>query len=313
MELRSSWRSHVWSLSLGVALLGGAAGPAAAQKSVVGMIVKDVEHAGRDIGAVWLAPFDASARDLLAGIFVLGLGAAVSPFDDEIDRWVVNNQNSSAFDVLEPVRKGGFLYSGGALAPVAAGVYIVGIVTKRQGLRDALMGCGGTWLSNNMLRHQVLYRFIGRERPDPTRGDDPNWPAAEPGDQYNFKANGWDGAPWGMHSFPGGHIANIAGCASFFTNRFEWGFVEPILYAFTGAVWVARLVDRAHWNSDQVVGTAFGWAIGKEIAHRQLRREAARNNPATANGSSSALVAPRDGFYVTRTAEGARVGWHMTF
>jgi hypothetical protein len=292
-------------------LLGCAAWPALAQKSVFGMIGKDLEHAGRDIGAVWLAPFDASSRDLLAGIFVVGLGTALSPLDDDIDRWAVRHKNSSAFDVLEPVRKGGFLYGGGALAPVAAGVYIVGIVTKRQGIRDAIMGCGATWLSNNILRHQVLYRFIGRERPDSTRGRDVNWPAAEPGDQYNIQLNDWEGAPWGMHSFPGGHIANIAGCASFFTNRFDWGFVEPILYAFTGAVYVARLVDRAHWNSDQIVGTAFGWAIGREIALRQLRREAARTNPANANGSAS--VAPRDGFFVTRTSDAMRLGWQKTF
>src|SRR3712207_3005890 len=135
MELRSHRRSGLRSLLLAGLFLVAAAGTAAAQKSVLGMIGKDIEHAGRDIGAVWLSPFDASARDLLAGIFVIGLGAAVSPADDDIDRWAVRNQNSSAFDVLEPVRKGGFLYSGNALAPVAGAVYIVGIVTKRQGLR----------------------------------------------------------------------------------------------------------------------------------------------------------------------------------
>jgi hypothetical protein len=311
MELRSHRRSHRRSLLAAALLLLSAAGPAAAQKSVLGMIGKDIEHAGRDFAAVWLAPFDARAQDLAAGIFVLGLGAAVSPADDDIDRWAVRNANSSAFDVLEPVRKGGFLYSGGALAPVAGAAYIIGIVTKKQGWRDAIMGCGATWLSNNTMRHQVLYRFIGRERPDSSRGREANWPAAQPGDQYNIKLNDWDGAPWGMHSFPGGHIANIAGCASFFTNRFDWGFVEPILYVFTGAVYVARLVDRAHWNSDQVVGTAFGWAIGREVAHRQLRREAARR-ATTANGSASAAP-PSDGLYLTRTSDDVRVGWQIRF
>src|SRR3712207_3637563 len=124
MELRSHWRSRLRSLRLAALLLVAAAVPAAAQKSVFGMIGKDIENAGRDIGAVWLSPFDASARDLLAGIFILGLGTAVSPADDNIDRWAVRNGNSSAFDVLEPVRKGGFLYSGSALAPVAGAVYI---------------------------------------------------------------------------------------------------------------------------------------------------------------------------------------------
>jgi len=311
MELRSSWRCHLRSLLLGVALVGSAVVPAAAQKSVPGMIGKDIEHAARDVWSVWTSPFDASARDLLSGVFVLGLGAAVSPLDDEIDRWAVRNADSRGFDVLDPFRKGGSLYSGNALAPVAGAVYIVGIVTKKQGLRDAIMGCGATWAANNVLRHQVLYRFIGRERPDSTRGRDVNWPAAESGDQYNIQLNGFDGAPWGMHSFPGGHIANIAGCASFFSNRYHWGYVEPLLYAFTGAIWIARIVDRAHWNSDQVVGTAFGWAIGREIAHQQLRREAARTNPATAHGPSS--LPPQDGFYLVRTSDDLREGWQFRF
>src|SRR3712207_4794114 len=115
MELRSHRRSRLHSLLLAGLFLVSAAWPAAAQKSVLGMIGKDIEHAGRDIGAVWLSPFDASARDVLAGIFVVGLGAAVSPADDDIDRWAVRNGDSRAFDLLEPVRKGGFLYSGGAL------------------------------------------------------------------------------------------------------------------------------------------------------------------------------------------------------
>jgi hypothetical protein len=292
-------------------LLVSVASPAAAQKSVTGMIGKDIEHAARDIWAIWTAPFDASSRDLAAGIFVLGVGAAISPFDDETDRWFVRNADSRLFtDVLEPFRKDGALYGGGMLAPVAGAAYVVGIITKKQGVRDAILGCGVTWLSNNMLRHQVLYRFIGRERPDSTRGRDVNWPAAESGDQYNIQLQGFDGAPWGMHSFPGGHIANIMGCASFFGHRFKWGFVEPVLYGVAGAVFVARFADRAHWLSDQWVGTVFGYAIGKEVAHQQLRRQAARN-AAAAGGASSA--APTDGFYFVKRAEDMRVGWQLRF
>lgn len=311
MGLRAPLRSRIRSLVVTGILLAAAGPTAGAQKSVPGMIGKDIEHLGRDIVAVWLAPFDASPRDLLSGLFIVGAGAAISPIDDDVDRWAVRNRNSAVLtDVLKPFRKDGALYGGSALAPVAGAVYIAGIVTKKQGMRDAITGCGGTWLANNLLRHHVLYRFIGRERPDSTRGREPNWPAAVPGDQYNIQLNGWDGAPWGMHSFPGGHIANIAGCASFFTHRFKWGFVEPVLYAFTGAVWVARLADRAHWTSDQIVGSAFGWAVGREIAHRQLRRMAERN--AAAAGSMGA-AAPHEGLYLVRTSEDVRLGWQVVF
>jgi hypothetical protein len=313
MQLRSHLRSHVRSVMLTSALLLSVAPPAVAQKSVPGMIGKDFEHAARDIWAVWTAPFDASARDLLAGIFVLGAGVAMSPIDDEVDRWAVRNENEWYFDALKELRKDGSLYGGGVLAPVAGAVYVVGIITKKQGVRDAILGCGMTWLSNNMLRHQILYRFIGRERPDSTRGRDLNWPEAQPGDQYNIQLNDFDGAPWGMHSFPGGHIANIAGCASFFNHRFKWGFAEPVLYAFAGAVWIARLADRAHWMSDQWVGAAFGFAIGKEIAHQQLRREARRANSIAGGSATGAAVSPKDGFYVARTSEDVRVGWQLRF
>jgi PAP2 superfamily protein len=312
MQLHSHWRSYVRSVMLTGATVMSVARPAAAQKSVTGMIGKDIEHAARDVWAVWTSPFDASAHDLLAGLFVVGAGAAMSPIDDDVDRWAVRNKDASAFDVLDPIRKGGRLYGGSVLAPVAGVAYIVGIATKNQGVRDAIMGCGATWGANNVLRAQVLYRFIARERPDSTRGRDPNWPAAQPGDQYNIQLKGFDGSPWGMHSFPGGHIANIAGCAAFFNNRFHWGFVEPILYAFTGAVWVARTLDRGHWTSDEWVGTVFGYAIGNEIAHQQLRRQAARN-AATAGGGASSAAPPKDGLYFVRTSEHVRVGWQLRF
>jgi hypothetical protein len=318
MGLRSRWRSHprphLRSLLLAGALVAATAWPAGAQKSVLGMIGKDIEHAGRDVWAVWTAPFDADPRDLLAGLWIVGAGAAISPLDDDVDRWFVRNQNSRFFtDVLEPFRKGGALYGGGALAPVAGAAYVVGIITKKQGVRDAIVGCGVTWISNNVIRHQVLYRFIGRERPDSSRGEDPNWPAAEPGDQYQIRLNDFDGAPWGMHSFPGGHIANILGCASFFSHRFKWGLVEPALYAVAGAVFIARFADRAHWLSDQGVGAVFGFAIGKEVAHQQLRRMAARNAAAAGGSANIAPPASKDGFFVTRRPDEMRVGWQFSF
>jgi membrane-associated phospholipid phosphatase len=311
MKLRSQWRSYVHSLTLAGALVVTAAWPVGAQKSVPAMIGKDFEHAARDVWAVWSAPFDANAGDFLTGLFVLGAGVAISPLDDDIDRWAVRNKDASALSVLDPVRRGGFLYGGGRLAPVAGVAYVVGIATKNQDVRDAVMGCGASWAANNVLRQQILYRFIGRERPDSTRGRETNWPAAQPGDQYNFKLYGLSGSPWGMQSFPGGHIANVVGCASFFSNRFHWGFVEPVLYLFSAGVLVARTFDRGHWTSDELVGTVFGYAIGKEVAHQQLRRVAART--VTAAGSSGASVSPKDGFFVVRGADDMRVGWQVRF
>jgi hypothetical protein len=319
MRLRSHWRSHSRSLLLAGLLLVAAASSAAAQKSVPGMIGKDIEHMARDIWAVWTAPFDADPRDLLAGLFIVGAGVAISPVDDDVDRWAVRNADGSFFDALEPFRKDGVLYGGGRLAPVAGALYVTGIIIKNQKLRDGITGCGATWLSNNVLRRQVLYRLVGRERPDPTRGEAPP-PGAEPGEQYRFDIPNNNIDPttnddWGWNSFPGGHIANIMGCASFFNNRFHFGFVEPVLYAVVGAIWMARTADRAHWTSDQLVGTVFGYAVGREVAQRQLKREAARAATTTAGGAggAAALSGPAEGLYLVKSGETVRLGWQLRF
>jgi hypothetical protein len=102
------------------------------------------------------------------------------------------------------------------------------------------------------------------------------------------------------------------GCASFFNNRFDLGFVEPLLYAFTGAIWLARTADRAHWTSDQLLGTVFGYAVGREVAHRQLKREAERAATAAAGGSAT-LTPPKEGLYLVKTGETVRVGWQLRF
>ena len=312
MELRSRWRSHFRTLLVAGVLLIGAGSQAAAQKAVPAMIGKDIEHTARDIWAIWTAPFDASGHDLLTALMVLGVGAAVSPIDDEVDRWSVRHKDNWLFNAVEPFRKDGALYGGGKLAPAVGAAYVVGIIIKNQSVRDAITGCGATWLSNNVLRRQILYRFIGRERPDSSRGTIENWPEAEPGDQYNFELKGFEGNEWGMRSFPGGHIANILGCASFFNHRYKWGYVEPVLWAVAGAVWVARTADRAHWTSDQWVGSAFGFAVGKEIAHRQLRRKAERD-ATTAGASGASLSAPRDGLYFVKGPDDTRIGWQIRF
>ncbi len=301
--------SYSRAVSVALAMLVGAGHAAGAQKSVMGMIGKDLENAGRYLLAVWTSPFDASAHDLVAGVFLIGSAAAISPIDDDVDRWAVRNANSDLFDALDPFRKGGALYTGNRLAPVAGALYVTGIITKKQSLRDAVVGCGVTWGANNVIRHQVVYRLVGRERPDPTRGTAPP-PAAQPGDQYNFDVP--NSGDWGWNSFPGGHIANIVGCTSFLNQRFHLGYAEPVLYAFAGAVLLARTADRAHWASDQWLGAVLGYAIGREVAHRQLKREAARA-AAVANGSIGQLTPPADGLFFANAGGGVRIGWQRTF
>lgn len=298
---------------LGCTLVAGMAHEARAQ-SVVQIVGSDVKHAAQDFAAIWTSPLRGSGKDYLIVAGVLGAAALVSPLDDEVDRWAVDNEDKGFLKAIAPFRRGGDLYSINKAAPYVAGLYVIGVATKHEGIRDGIFGCLAAYGANTTIRHQVVYRLIGRDRPE-TQKDVPEGgtptPPAQHGDQYDFRVPS-DG--WGDHSFPGGHIATMTTCASFLSHRFEMGLVEPVLAGLVGVMGVGRIADRGHWMSDQVVGAAFGYAIGREVARRQLKRrsEAAAKaaSGAAIDTEASATGAP----YMGYDRNGAtRLGWQVTF
>jgi len=254
----------------------------------------DFKHAGQDAWAVWTSPFDARASDWLTAAAVIGAGAAVMPIDDDIDAWAVRDSSSRLFRLLKPFRKGGTFFQGKTLLPVVAVVMLTGYATNDQKLRDGLFGCAASWGANNILRHQVLYRFINRTRPNPVKEQIYLEPPAtqRDGPQYDFALSTGDTA-WGMNSYPGGHVANLTACTGFLNTRFEMGAAEPVLYALATGVGIGRIADRAHWASDQIVGAVFGYAIGREVAQRQLRRAEDRGRERERERAPLATAMPR--------------------
>ena len=240
--------------------------PAAAQ-SLGNMLKDDVSYLARDIGAVWAAPFKASGNDWATFAGAMGLFGVSMLADQGASNWVMRQDSAGRFAAIDELRRGGFLFTGKYVVPPVAGLYIAGLAFKNQGMRDAVMGCAATWVAQSPPRRLAAHA-IGRARPDTTK-DDPN--RFEPNDPQIWKL-GWT-KDWNMRSFPGGHIANVMGCASFWANRFDLGGVgEVALYAIATGVGVGRMADGGHWLSDQIIGAILGYAIGNEIARRQLRR-----------------------------------------
>jgi membrane-associated phospholipid phosphatase len=300
----SSLRTLLVALSLSLSADEGAA------QSIGRMAFDDVANAARDFGAIWVAPFRGSPQDYLMAGGVLAVGAAVSPFDDNVDRWMVAHEDRGFLDALSPIRRGGDFYSLNKAAPYVGGLYIVGLVTKHRGIRDGIFGCAAAYTANTTMRHQVIYRVIGRNRPDTLRDHPEGYvptPASD-GDQYVFRV---PATGYGDHSFPGGHVATMTTCATFLSHRFEMGLVEPALGVLVAAMGIGRMADRGHWLSDQVVGVAFGYAIGKEVARRQKRR-LAREKPGAAS-TESARRDERSAPFLGSDGNGTRLGWTYTF
>lgn len=277
-------------------------------QSVGRMVVDDVTNAARDFGAIWISPFRGSGKDYLITGGVLAAAAALSPLDDDVDRWAVRNRDRGVLDAIRPLRRGGDFYSINKATPYVGGLYVVGLLTKSRGVRDGIFGCAAAYGANTTIRHQVVYRLIGRNRPDTIRNRPEGYVpvGATQGDQYEFNV---PSKGYGDHSFPGGHVATMATCASFLSHRFQMGAVEPALAVLVTAMGVGRIADQGHWLSDQVVGVAFGYAVGREVARRQKRRlERERLGPPFPESASQGT-----GPYLGADENGTRIGWQHSF
>lgn len=241
---------------------------AAQSQSIGNMLVSDAKNTVGDVWAVWTSPFHAGARDWLTAGAALAGSATVSPFDDDVDRWAVRHRNDGFFNVLEPVREGGVAFSGKTITPVAIGALVVSLAIKNQPIQEGLFGCVSAYASTSAVRTFVVYPLVARTRPDSSRST--QTAPAQQGDQYRIDFPG--SSDWGRHSLPGGHVANVAACASFLTSRFSMGVVEPVLWTVVAGVGVGRTLDRRHWASDQVLGILYGIGAGRVVAIRSKHR-----------------------------------------
>ena len=249
----------------------------AGAQSVGSMLKDDAKYFARDVGAVWAAPFNASGKDWATFAGAMGLFSATMLIDKEASDWALRTDSAGSFKALEELRRGGVLFAGKYVVPPVAALYIAGIAFKNQGMRDAVTGCAATWLAQSQPR-KLLAHVVGRARPDTSKDDPAKFGPNDP-QIWNV---GWN-KDWNMRSFPGGHIANAMGCASFWANRFDLGGVgEVALYAVATGIGVGRMADGGHWLSDQVIGAILGYAIGNEVARRQIRR---RDGGAPASGA----------------------------
>lgn len=299
---------HLRPATLGLALaVAWGAGIAGAQPRPIKNIGNDIQYFVQGVGWVWTSPVRGDQRGWLV---VAATGAAFAlalPLDEPLDEWVLKDTTRALFRALKPFRKGGDFYGGSFMGPIAIGAYAVGVAFDKPEVRDAIVGCGASWFANSYGRKNTVYRLAGRARPSAERG---NWTWLGP--NYRDKVPNQEGndSTWHYRSFPGGHISNVTACASFFSNRYEWGYVEPALFGLALAVGVGRIPDRAHWLSDQIVGAVFGYAVGKAVADRQLSRKAKRlardQGAATAGQQSSHLIAnPHEDAF--------RIGWQVRF
>ena len=261
----------------------------------------NIKNSAGDAWDVWTSPARGQPDDWLLAFGVIAGSAGLSLADPTIDRWAVKQTNNATWWFLKPFREGGIAFSGHFITPVALGALAVSVVNRNYRLQEGLLGCGAAYAASSAVRTYIIYPVLARTRPDSSHVI--RTPPAAFGDQYEMNVPG--ARSWGRHSFPGGHVANVAACAEFLTSRYSMGAAEAIPWAVVGSVSVARLLDRRHWLSDQVVGIVFGYAVGKQVAVRSSHRANARPAPMTTVTPIGLNFTPED--------RGFRVTWKLAF
>lgn len=259
--------------------------PLSAQRTL-GTVGRDFGNAFGDIFAVLVSPVHGSAKDWGGAALAIGASAATLPFDDNIDAWIDGHQGTAAVRVLDPIRedkKYSLIDIGTSrrILPLSGGLYLIGFLADKPGLRDAGLGCAAMQQASGTVR-KVLYATVARNRP-----------ATANGDQYDVSVPGGE---WQYHSFFAGHFANAMACATFFNERFDLGVAEPVIYGVAIAVGASRMADRRHWTSDTVLGGVFGYALGKFEAARQIRR---RERQAEKQVTPTVAAPGRDGVAIS--------------
>jgi membrane-associated phospholipid phosphatase len=105
-------------------------------------------------------------------------------------------------------------------------------------------------LANTAALYGVMQVAAGRERP--LEGD--------------RKGHFWQNNSLGS-SFPSGHAAFTWTAASVIAHEYPTPWVEWLTYGTATAVSVTRFTGLKHFPADAVVGSAFGYLIGRHIYH----------------------------------------------
>jgi len=218
----------------------------------------------KDAGEIWSYPLHIRTRDILpiAGLAVL-TGVLINN-DETIQRSFLDYRMGHAWvKAVSPA----ITEMGSYGAWATAGVFLcVGLIGK-----DAKAVETAALATSAMVQSGILVTFLkalfGRQRPSWDHGVD-RWSGP-----VGFSAWFKTGIYGKYDSFPGGHSITAFSLATVVAMQYQESVWVPIL-AYTTATGVAlsRLTEGKHWLSDCLVGSVFGYVIGRMVVLNHRRR-----------------------------------------
>jgi membrane-associated phospholipid phosphatase len=200
---------------------------------------------GRDQEELWVAPFKKSSLKWDA-IVLLGTGALIAT-----DRQTVPDVSQHAITVSSNISNAAIY----GMGTVAGSIWIAGLISDNPHQKETgLLTLEA--LTDAMPIYTVVQVIAGRERPGEGTGNG------------RFGQKHWiDG------SFPAGHAMFMWTMATVVAHEYPRWWVKALLYGAAATVSVTRFTAHDHFASDTLVGTTFGYFIGRHIFHAHCNPE----------------------------------------
>jgi len=215
---------------------------------------KYLKNFKNDFVSVCTSPARWEKKDYLVLSAVLGTGAILYLFDEDIYSWLQEKKNPSSEDFSNIVSNfGNGLFLGG----VITSLYSIGEFSNKPSLRKTALLSMESWLTSGAVVLSLKF-LIGRARPYTREGSTEFQPFSRGSSHY---------------SFPSGHATSAFAVASVIAEQSNSKFVDILVYSLASLAAVSRVHDRKHWPSDVFIGSALGYAVGKAICRLNSSRE----------------------------------------
>lgn len=186
---------------------------------------------------IWTSPFKLRDRDATWAIpFGIVTGSLIAG-DRDISKQL---DSPGRIDTSKQISNLG-LYS---FIGAGAGVYGLGLISHNDHQRETGLLAGEAFI-NATLVAEALKVVVGRQRP--------------------FEGDHFGHIGKGGSSFPSAHAIDSWAVASVLAREYPNPFVQIASYGLASAVSVARITAQQHYASDVLVGSTFGYLIGRKI------------------------------------------------
>jgi hypothetical protein len=217
-----------------------------------GQCLKDVGH---DQVGIWTSPLRIKPRDAFWLVpFAAATGVALH-YDAQAQQEL--GFDKTRIDVSNTISDVGLYGSMGG----AGGLYLLGLATHNSHLAETGR-LGEEAIADGLLVVEALKLASNRERPDEGDGRGGFWPHGT----RSYEADG---------SFSSGHAIATWAFAEVVASEYPSKPVQFGAYAFALAISASRVTARRHFPSDVLVGSTFGYLIGRYVVHHRTAKDEA--------------------------------------